>query len=174
MCVWKLCCNNLSNSDVVPLRRQWMNYVTFAVLCWTITILVCRKVGLKSFVISVDYRDYMSSSLETWLLVRSFLYLNSYNLVGSTTKHLCKFYHTSNITWGASHRNFTSFRVLQQRIPKSTHLLFYDFSSIYYDFLKVSQFPTKLSQTGPHSTIHLSHVLCKKPPGFSRISIRGP
>ena len=91
ICVWKLCasaslnscCNNLSNSDVVPLRRQWMNYVTIAVLCWTITILVCCKVGLKSFMISVDYRDYMGSSLETWLLVRSFLHLNSYNLVGS-------------------------------------------------------------------------------------------
>ena len=26
------------------------------------------RVGLKSFVISIDYRDYMGSSLETWLL----------------------------------------------------------------------------------------------------------
>jgi len=33
------------------------------------------QVGLKSFVISVDYRDYMGSSLH----------LNSYNLVGSMT-----------------------------------------------------------------------------------------
>jgi len=70
---------------VVPLRRQWMNYVTFVVLCWTITILVCCKVGLKSFVILVDYRDYMVSSLETWLLDRSFLHLNSYNLVSYVT-----------------------------------------------------------------------------------------
>jgi len=30
------------------------------------------QVGLKSFVISVDYRDYMGSSLETWLLVDRF------------------------------------------------------------------------------------------------------
>jgi len=43
------------------------------------------QVGLKSFVISVDYRDYTGSSLETWLLDRLFLHLNSYNLVGSVT-----------------------------------------------------------------------------------------
>jgi len=30
------------------------------------------QVGLKSFVISVDYRDYMGSSLETGLLVDRF------------------------------------------------------------------------------------------------------
>ena len=30
------------------------------------------QVGLKSFVISIDYRDYMGSSLETWLLVNRF------------------------------------------------------------------------------------------------------
>jgi len=30
------------------------------------------QVGLKSFVILVDYRDYMGSSLETWLLVDRF------------------------------------------------------------------------------------------------------
>ena len=30
------------------------------------------QVGLKSFVISMDYRDYMGSSLETWLLVDCF------------------------------------------------------------------------------------------------------
>ena len=30
------------------------------------------QVGLKSFMISVDYRDYMGSSLETWLLVDRF------------------------------------------------------------------------------------------------------
>ena len=83
-----LCSNNLSNSDVVSLRRQWMNYVTINVLCWTITILVCYEVGLKSFVVSVDYWDYMGSSLEIWLPTWSFLHLNSYNLVGSVT-NLC-------------------------------------------------------------------------------------
>jgi len=30
------------------------------------------QVGLKSFVILVDYRDYMGSSMETWLLVDRF------------------------------------------------------------------------------------------------------
>ena len=30
------------------------------------------QVGLKFFVISIDYRDYMGSSLETWLLVDRF------------------------------------------------------------------------------------------------------
>jgi len=43
------------------------------------------QVGLKSFMILVDNRDYMGSSLGTWLLDRSFLHLNSYNLVGSVT-----------------------------------------------------------------------------------------
>ena len=47
------------------------DYVTFAVLCWIITILVCAS-GLMSFVISIDYQDYMGSSLETWLLVDRF------------------------------------------------------------------------------------------------------
>jgi len=80
-----LCCNNLSNSDVVSLCRQWMNYVTIVVLCWTITILVCCDVGLKSFMVSVEYRHYMGSSLETWLHSWSFLHLISYNLVSSVT-----------------------------------------------------------------------------------------
>ena len=69
----------------MSLRRQWMKYVTIDVLCWTITILVRCKVGLKSFVVLVDYRDYMGSSLETWLSARSFLHLNSYKLVSSVT-----------------------------------------------------------------------------------------
>jgi len=50
-----------------------------------ITILTCCSIGLKTFEISVDYQDYMGSSLETWLLRQSFLHLNSYNLVGSVT-----------------------------------------------------------------------------------------
>jgi len=62
-----------------------MNYVTIVVLCWTITILVCCEVGMKSFVVSVDYREYMGLSLEIWLPTPSFLHLTSYDLVGSMT-----------------------------------------------------------------------------------------
>jgi hypothetical protein len=45
----------------------------------------CKQVGLKSFVVSIDYRDYMSSSSKIWALWCLFLYLCSYNLVGSVT-----------------------------------------------------------------------------------------
>jgi hypothetical protein len=40
---------------------------------------------LKSFVVSIDYRDYMGSSSKIWALRCLFLYLCSYNLVGSVT-----------------------------------------------------------------------------------------
>jgi hypothetical protein len=45
----------------------------------------CKQVGLKSFVILIDYRDYMGSSSKIWALQCLFLYLCSYNLVGSVT-----------------------------------------------------------------------------------------
>jgi hypothetical protein len=45
----------------------------------------CKQVGLKSFVVSIDYRDYMGSSSKIWALRCLFLYLCSYNLVGSVT-----------------------------------------------------------------------------------------
>jgi hypothetical protein len=45
----------------------------------------CKHVGLKSFVVSIDYRDYMGSSSKIWALRCLFLYLCSYNLVGSVT-----------------------------------------------------------------------------------------
>jgi hypothetical protein len=43
----------------------------------------CKQVGLKSCVVSIDYRDYMGSSSKIWALRCLFLYLCSYNLVGS-------------------------------------------------------------------------------------------
>jgi hypothetical protein len=45
----------------------------------------CKQSGLKSFVVSIDYRDYMGSSSKIWALRCLFLYLCSYNLVGSVT-----------------------------------------------------------------------------------------
>jgi hypothetical protein len=54
-------------------------------LCWITTILTCMLVGLKSLVISLDYRSYMGSSVRIWSLQWLFLYLCSYNLDGSVT-----------------------------------------------------------------------------------------
>ena len=48
------------------------DYVTFPVFMLNYYDLGLLRVGLKSFVISVDYEDYMGSSLETWLLVGRF------------------------------------------------------------------------------------------------------
>jgi hypothetical protein len=45
----------------------------------------CKQVGLKSCVVSIDYWDYMGSSSKIWALRCLFLYLCSYNLVGSVT-----------------------------------------------------------------------------------------
>ena len=44
------------------------DYVTSAVFMLNYYDLGFLRVGLKSFVVSIDYRDYMGSSLETWLL----------------------------------------------------------------------------------------------------------
>ena len=41
------------------------DYVTFAVFMLNYYDLGLLQVGLKSFVISIDYQDYMGSSLET-------------------------------------------------------------------------------------------------------------
>ena len=48
------------------------DFVTFAVFLLNYYDLGLLRVGLKSFVISIDYRDYMGLSLETWLLVDRF------------------------------------------------------------------------------------------------------
>jgi hypothetical protein len=57
--------------------------VTCDLLCWITTILACMLVGLKSLVISLDYRSYMGSSVKIGSLRWLFLYLCSYNLDGS-------------------------------------------------------------------------------------------
>ena len=70
-------CRFVGNEWLCTIRCIMLNYYDLGLL----------QVGLKSLVISVDYWTYMGSSLETWLLYRSFLHLNSYNLVGSMTQH---------------------------------------------------------------------------------------
>ena len=57
--------------------------VTCGLLCWIMYDLGCMQVGLKSFVVSVDYRVYMGSSMTVWSLPWLLLYLCSYKLVGS-------------------------------------------------------------------------------------------
>jgi hypothetical protein len=59
--------------------------VTCDLLCWITMILACMLIGLKSLVISLDYRSYMGSSMTIWSLRWLFLYLCSYNLGGSMT-----------------------------------------------------------------------------------------
>ena len=56
------------------------------VLCWITTILVCMlRVGWNPSWFP-DYRDYGSLSTGIWSLRWLFLYLRSYDLVGSVTK----------------------------------------------------------------------------------------
>jgi len=55
-------CRFVGNGWLCNIRCIMLNYYDLGLL----------QVGLKSFVISVDYRDYMGSSLETWLLVDRF------------------------------------------------------------------------------------------------------
>jgi hypothetical protein len=71
------------NSDVYWITCEMD--VTCDLLCWITTILACMLVGLKSLVISLDYRSYMGSSVRIWSLRWMFLYLCSYNLDGSVT-----------------------------------------------------------------------------------------
>jgi hypothetical protein len=59
--------------------------VTCDWLCWITMILACMLVGLKSLMISLDYQNYMGSSVRIWSLRWLFLYLCSYNLDGSVT-----------------------------------------------------------------------------------------
>jgi hypothetical protein len=71
------------NSDVYWITCEMD--VTCDLLCWITMILACMLVGLKSLVISLDYRSYMGSSAIIWSLRWLFLYLCSYNLDGSVT-----------------------------------------------------------------------------------------
>ena len=66
-----------------------MNYLWNECNMWLVMLnycdLSCMQVGLKSFVVSVDYRVYMGSSMTVWSLRWLLLYLCSYKLVGSVT-----------------------------------------------------------------------------------------
>ena len=66
-----------------------MNYLWNGCNMWLVMLnycdLGCMQVGLKSFVVSVDYRVYMGSSMTVWSLRWLLLYLCSYKLVGSVT-----------------------------------------------------------------------------------------
>ena len=79
------CCNNYVNSDVRDLWTTCEMDVTCGLLCWIMYDLGCVQVGLKSFMVSVDYRVYMGSSMTVWSLWWSLSYLCSYKLVGSIT-----------------------------------------------------------------------------------------
>ena len=58
------CCNNLIlRCGAASTAKN--DYVTFVVFMLNYYDLGLLQVGLKSFVISDDYRDYMGSSLET-------------------------------------------------------------------------------------------------------------
>ena len=57
--------------------------VTCGLLCWIMYDLGCMRVGLKSFMVSADYRVYMGSSMTVSSLWWLFLYSCSYKLVGS-------------------------------------------------------------------------------------------
>ena len=60
-------------------------FVTNDVLCWITTVLVCMsRVGWNPSWFP-DYRDYGSLSTRIWSLRWLFLYLRSYDLVGSVT-----------------------------------------------------------------------------------------
>jgi hypothetical protein len=80
--------------------------VTYDLLCWITTILACMLVGLKSLVILLDYRSYMSSSARIWSLRWLFWYLCSYNLDGSVTTSASESTTTSTAlgsAWQATH-----------------------------------------------------------------------
>jgi hypothetical protein len=71
------------NSDVYWITCEMD--VTCDLLCWITMILACMLVGLKSLVISLNYRGYMGSSARIWSLRWLFLHLCSYNLDGFVT-----------------------------------------------------------------------------------------
>ena len=75
-------CNNYVNSDVWDTCEM---DVTCGLLCWIEYNLGCMQVGLKSFVVLVDYQVYMGSSMTVWSLWWLLSYLCSYKLVGSIT-----------------------------------------------------------------------------------------
>jgi hypothetical protein len=73
-----------------------------------------KRAGLKSFVVSIDYQDYMGSSSKIWAFRRLFLYLYSYNLVGSVTagtgaefniKHIVRVFENKRVCFAKSVKN---------------------------------------------------------------------
>jgi hypothetical protein len=74
----------------------------------------CKRVDLKSLVVSIDYRDYMGSSSKIWAFRRLFLYLCSYNLVGSVIagtgaefniKHIVRVFENKSVLFAKSVKN---------------------------------------------------------------------
>jgi hypothetical protein len=57
-------------------------------------ILACMWVDLRSFMISLDYRIYIGSSMTVWLLQWLLLYLCSYKLDGSITASIGAIFNT--------------------------------------------------------------------------------
>jgi hypothetical protein len=78
--------SNLSCNNYVELRCT-LNYLWNGCNMWLVMLnhyeLGWMLVGLKSLVISMDYRSYMGSSARIWSLQWLFFYLCSYNLDGS-------------------------------------------------------------------------------------------
>ena len=76
--------------DVI--RMLLMKCVTDDVLCWITTIFVCMsRVGWNPSWF-LDYRDFGSLSIGIWSLRWLFLYLRSYDLVGSVTSVFIPFH----------------------------------------------------------------------------------
>ena len=70
-----------------PMYEVLVNYLWNWCNMWLVMLnhydLGCMQVSLKSFVVSVDYRVYMGSSVIVWSLQWLLSYLCSYKLVGS-------------------------------------------------------------------------------------------
>ena len=79
-----------------------MNYLWNGCNMWLVMLnycdLGCMQVGLKSFVVSVDYRVYMGSSMMVWSLRWLFSYLCSYKLVGSVTAGIRARFNIKHVT----------------------------------------------------------------------------
>ena len=92
-CIWTKCVWG-SQTTLLPLFmnsccNNYVNYLWNGCNMWLVTLnhydLSCMQVGLKSFMVSVDYRVYMGSSMTVSSLWWLLSYLCSYKLVGSVT-----------------------------------------------------------------------------------------
>jgi hypothetical protein len=86
-------------------------------LCWIMYDLGCMLVGLKSFMVSSDYRVYMGSSITVRSLWWLLLYLCSYKLDGSVTLVLHALQDSKCLLW--------NFRQLKNRIVWNISLFFF-------------------------------------------------